>query len=228
MTVDESLARVRRRIAEAERRAGRALGSVELVAVSKLQPVEAIRSAYRAGQRLFGESYVQELLSKRERLADLPDLGWHFIGHLQRNKARQVVGRVAVVESVDSIKLAEELAKRAEATGATVSVLAQVDVAGEETKNGCARGELGALLDAVEAAGSLRLRGLMAIPPFEVEPEEARRHFAALRELRDRHGGAERLPELSMGMSGDFEVAIEEGATLVRVGTALFGPRPMQ
>ncbi len=219
----EGLARVRARLVAAERAAGRAPGSVTLVAVSKLQPAEAVRAAYEEGVRDFGESYARELGAKQEALQDLDDIRWHFIGHLQRNKVRKVAGRLALLQTVDSPRLVEELGRRA--GEAPLDVLLQVDVAGEETKSGCSPEELPELLEAALREPALRVRGLMTIPPFEAEPEEARRHFAALRELRDRVGGSALLPELSMGMSGDFEVAIEEGATLVRVGTAIFGAR---
>jgi pyridoxal phosphate enzyme (YggS family) len=225
VTISERLADVRERIRRAAEAAGRDPLFVGLVAVSKTQPPERIRAAYDAGQRDFGENYVQELRSKQEALSDLAGIRWHFIGHLQRNKARQVVGRVALVQTVDSLGLLEELGKRAVAAGTEAEILLQVDVAGEETKSGCSPEELRTLVTAARERPGVRLRGLMAIPPWEDEPEGSRRHFVALRELRDGSGGTAALPELSMGMSGDFEVAVEEGATIVRVGTAIFGAR---
>lgn len=219
----EGLARVRERLGRAAEAAGRDPSSITLVAVSKLQPEEAIRAAYGQGVRDFGESYAQELRAKGEALADLEDIRWHFIGHLQRNKVRQVAGRLAMLQTLDSPRLVEELGKRL--SGEPLDVLLEVSLVGEASKSGCAPEELPALLDAARSEPALRVRGLMAIPPWEAEPEEARRYFVALRELRDRLGGAALLPELSMGMSGDFEVAVEEGATIVRVGTAIFGPR---
>jgi pyridoxal phosphate enzyme (YggS family) len=225
VSIAERLHEVRRHIDEAARRAGRDPSQVRLVAVSKLQPPEAIREAYAAGQRLFGENYVQELVAKAADLVDLPDLRWHFIGHLQRNKVKHVIDRVRVIESLDSERLLAEVDARAAAAGVELDVLVQVHIGEEETKSGCAPGDLGALLARADASRRVRLRGLMVLPPYELDPDEARPYFEALRGLRDAHGGSARLPELSMGMSHDFEVAIEEGATIVRVGTAIFGPR---
>lgn len=226
MSIAERLAGVRQRIDAAAREAGRDPTEVRLVAVSKLHDPEAIRAAYAAGQRIFGENYVQELLAKQEALADLGEIRWHFIGHLQRNKAKHLVGGVALLETVDSIKLIRELDKRAARQGEEVRVLIQVHIGDEETKSGCEPGELPELLGAIRESTWIRPRGLMVIPPFELDADETRPYFRALRELRDRHGGAGALPELSMGMSHDFEVAVAEGSTLVRVGTAIFGPRP--
>lgn len=219
------LAAIQTRIEEAARRAGRATGSVRLVAVSKTKPIEAIRAAYAAGQRDFGENYVQELAQKADALADLGDLRWHAIGSIQRNKAKVIARVASVVHAVDRTELASELDRRAEAGGRSLEVLVEVNVAGEATKAGCAPGDLGPLLDALARMPRLRIAGLMTMAPYVDDPELARPVFAELRALRDRHGGAASLPELSMGMSHDFEVAIAEGATLVRVGTAIFGSR---
>jgi hypothetical protein len=219
------LGAVRARVAAAEAAAGRPAGSVRLVAVSKRHPPEAVRAAYAAGQRDFGENYVQELLAKREALAGLPGLRWHLIGNLQSNKAKLVAGRVELVHTVDDPHLARELGRRAAAAAARQPVLVQVNVAGEAQKHGCAPGELAAVLAAVEAEPGLWLRGLMVIPPLDEAPDRARPAFAGLRALRDVHGGPARLPELSMGMSHDLEAAVAEGATVVRVGTAIFGER---
>lgn len=218
------LADVRRQIDEAAAKAGRA-GGVRLLAVSKTKPPEAIRAAYAAGQRDFGENYAQELAQKAEALRDLDGLVWHFIGRLQRNKAKQVIEAARAVHTVDRVELAHELGKRAAARGATIDALVEVSVSGEASKGGCAPDDLGRVLDAVRGEPSLRAVGLMTIPPETDDPEGARPFFAALRELRDRHGGASALPELSMGMTHDFRVAIEEGSTIVRVGTAIFGAR---
>jgi pyridoxal phosphate enzyme (YggS family) len=218
------LADVRARVAEAAARAGRA-GAVRLLAVSKNKPAEAIRAAYAAGQREFGENYAQELAQKAEALRDLDGIVWHFIGRLQRNKARQVAAVARVVHTVDRAELAAELGKRAAAAGARLRVLVEVNVSGESSKGGCAPGELGAVLAAVHAAPGLEAAGLMTIPPDTEDAGDARPFFAALRALRDAHGGAAALPELSMGMTHDYAVAIEEGATLVRIGTAIFGAR---
>jgi hypothetical protein len=222
-SIAERLSSVRDRIARAEARAGRAAGAVTLVAVSKTKPADALREAYAAGQRVFGENYVQELIEKRRALADLSDLELHFIGHLQTNKAKDVVRAHATVETVDSPRLASELDKRACSLALRVPVLLQVNVAREAQKSGCDPDVLEALIRHVRALPSLELRGLMTIPPHDDDPERMRPHFAALRALRDRHLGAEAT--LSMGMSADLEVAIEEGATHVRVGTAIFGER---
>ena len=196
---------------------------VTLVAVSKTHPPEAVREAYAAGQRDFGENYAQEWRDKAAALADLPDLVWHFVGSLQTNKVKLLLGaappRAAWVHTVDREELARELSKRATARGAGVKVLLEVNVAREPQKAGCAPEEVPRLAAAVGALPGLELRGLMCIPPAEGDP---RPHFRALRALRDRLG----LPDLSMGMTADWEAAVEEGATLVRVGTAIFGARP--
>lgn len=212
--VAANLAAVRERIVRTAERAGRDPASVVLIAVSKLHGVDAIRAACDAGQRRFGENYVQELDDKR---AALSDVEWHFIGHLQRNKVKTVLQANPVVHTVDSTRLADELAQRATDR---VRVLLQVNVAREPQKSGVALEELDALVAHVRANASLDLRGLMTIPP-DGTPEDARAHFRALRGLADRHA----LTELSMGMSADLDVAIEEGSTMVRVGTAIFGAR---
>jgi pyridoxal phosphate enzyme (YggS family) len=196
---------------------------VTLVAVSKTQPAEAVRQAYAAGQRHFGENYAQEWRDKAAALADLPDLVWHFVGSLQTNKVKVLLGaeppRAAWVHTLDREELARELSRRAVQRGATVRVLLEVNVAREPQKAGCLPEGAERLAAAARALPGLELRGLMCIPPAEQDP---RPHFRALRALRDRL----ELPDLSMGMSGDWEQAVEEGATLVRIGTALFGPRP--
>jgi pyridoxal phosphate enzyme (YggS family) len=192
---------------------------VTLVAISKTHPPAAIREAYAAGQRDFGENYAQEWREKADALADLPDLRWHFVGGLQTNKVKYLAGRVHLVHAVDRVELARELSRRFGQKGAVARVLLEVNTGGEATKGGCAPGDAPALAEAVRALPDLELRGLMCMPPPEDDP---RPHFRLLRGLRDRLG----LSELSMGMSADWEVAIEEGATLVRIGTAIFGARP--
>ncbi len=219
------LEEVRERIAAAARGAGREPASVTLVAVSKTHPDEALREAYAAGQRDFGENYAQELAAKAESLRDLPDIRWHFVGHVQTNKAKLLAPVAHAVHGVDSDRAARELGRRASALGRTIEVLLQVNVAGEAQKSGCGPDEAVAVAAAVEQEPGLRLAGLMVLPPWELDAEATRPYFAKLRELRDRLGGPKRLPHLSMGMSHDFEVAIREGATLVRVGTAIFGER---
>ncbi|HET7754693.1 MAG TPA: YggS family pyridoxal phosphate-dependent enzyme [Anaeromyxobacteraceae bacterium] len=193
--------------------------SVTLVAVSKTQPANAIREAYAAGQRDFGENYAQEWRTKAEELADLPDLVWHFIGGLQTNKAKYLAGAVRWIHTVDRVELARELSKRCEQRGASVRVLLEVNVSREPQKAGCAPEDAARLADEVRALPALELRGLMCIPPAEGDP---RPHFAALRALREQLA----LSDLSMGMSGDWREAIEEGSTIVRIGTAIFGARP--
>ena len=220
------LAAVRARIAAAERAAGRPPGSVRLVAVSKKMTVDDVRAALAAGQVDLGESYGQELRDKRAALAAAPaPPRWHFIGPLQANKVKYVAGHVALVHSVDSVELVDELERR----GADQACLVQVNVAGEVQKRGVAPEGLPALLDRFAALAHLRCEGLMTVPPLADAPDRARPHFAALRALRDREAARARprvdLRELSMGMSHDLEVAVAEGATLVRVGTAIFGSR---
>ncbi|MCP4674833.1 MAG: YggS family pyridoxal phosphate-dependent enzyme [Deltaproteobacteria bacterium] len=223
--IEKNLSVVRRRIEEAAARAGRSPGEVTLVAVSKMHPAGVIREAYAAGQRHFGENYAQELRDKAEELSNLEEIHWHFIGHLQRNKVKYIKKSASLLETVDSARLAEELSKQAQGAGRTIGCLVQVNVGEEEQKSGCEPGETAGLLEVVERANGLTLEGLMTIPPWDLEAEETRKHFIALRELRDELGGKARLPHLSMGMSHDFEEAVEEGATFVRVGTAIFGKR---
>lgn len=200
--------------------AGRAAADVSLMAVSKRQPVEALRAAWQAGQRMFGENYVQELVEKADALTELEGLQLHLIGHLQRNKVKPIVRVRAAVDTVDSLRLLDALGAECARQGVVLPICLQVNVAGEAQKSGCAVRELPALVAAARACEALRLDGLMTVPPAE-DPEEARPHFRALRELAAEHG----LRTLSMGMSADAEVAIQEGATCVRIGTAIFGSR---
>ncbi|MCG3174237.1 MAG: Pyridoxal phosphate homeostasis protein [Myxococcota bacterium] len=224
------LEEVRARIRGACQRCGRAPESVQLVAVTKGFGADAIREAYGAGQRLFGESYVQEFLPKREQLKDLPDLEWHFIGRLQSNKADQVVGSAALVHSVDRKSLAVELDRRASRHGVTADILLQVRLGEEESKSGVDPSGLQVLARQVLELSRLRVRGLMTLPPPVENPDDARAWFRRLRLLLEECAGLPGWPadsrELSMGMSHDFEAAIAEGATMVRVGAAIFGPRP--
>jgi len=223
-SVAERLARVREQIAKTALDAGRSPEAIRLVAVSKAKPASAIREAHAAGQRDFGENYVQELVQKRAALSDLGGIRWHFIGGLQRNKARQVVD-VALVQSVDRGELGVELDRRARARGMRLDVLVEVNLAGEAQKSGCSPDVLPALLDQLRALDALAVQGLMTVPPLDAEADRTRLLFRELARLRDRHREALGRGELSMGMSHDFEEAIEEGATLVRVGTAIFGAR---
>jgi pyridoxal phosphate enzyme (YggS family) len=218
------LGKVSEAIAVAAQKAGRDPAEIELVAVSKTQPVEAIAEALRAGVVLFGENKVQEARGKIEELGRGT---WHLIGHLQTNKAKDAVRLFDSIDSVDRAELAREINLRADSLGKTQNVLLQVNIAGESTKFGCAPEAARALAEEINALPRLALRGLMAIAPYTPDAEKSRTHFAALRDLRERiqtDTGLD-LPVLSMGMSGDFAVAIEEGATQVRVGTALFGER---
>jgi pyridoxal phosphate enzyme (YggS family) len=225
-SIAQNLAAVRAEMQQAALAAGRDPASVLLLAVSKTQPAEAIVEAYEAGQRDFGENYVQELTRKAEALAHLPDIRWHHIGHVQTNKVRQLAPVVSLVHAVDRESLVGELDRRALGSGRCLDVLAEVNIAGELSKSGCEPVHLAELLAALGRAQHLRVRGLMTMPPLDEDPEASRLYLRGLRELRDRHGGSAALPELSMGMSHDFRVAIAEGATIVRIGTAIFGERP--
>ncbi len=230
-SVVNNLAAVRERIAAAARRAGRGPEEIALMAVSKTFPPEVIREAYNAGQRLFGENRVQEFADKAGALRDLAGVEWHMIGHLQSNKAAKAAELFSAVDSVDSLRLAEKLNATARKFNKRLPVLIEINVGGEAAKSGTAPDspELEQLLAAAPSLEALQIRGLMTIPPFTEDPQLSRRYFRSLRELRDQIA-ARRLPGisldvLSMGMSHDFEVAIEEGSTCVRVGTAIFGER---
>jgi len=221
----DGLVAVRSRIAAAARRAGRDPATVRLLAVSKQQPEAAIRVLAAAGQLAFGENYVQESLAKIDALRDLP-LAWHFIGQLQANKTREVAERFQWVHTVDRLRIAERLSGQRPHHAPPLEVLIQVKLADEAAKGGVTPAELPALATAVAALPRLNLRGLMCIPPDTATEHEQRRPFRRLRELRDGLNAAgHRLDDLSMGMSNDLEAAILEGATIVRVGTAVFGPR---
>ena len=221
--VAAALDAVRARIREACLRAQRPADAVRLVAVSKFQPEAAVRSAYAHGQREFGENYVQELADKAQKLADLPELRWHLIGRLQRNKAKDAVRLDCSVQTLDSLRLCEALGTRAVEAGRVIDVLLQVNIAAELHKAGASVEELPRLAAAARGTPSLRLKGLMAIPKADATADQSRAYFSAPSPELAR--GLD-VPELSMGMSHDFELAIEEGATIVRVGTAIFGPRP--
>lgn len=227
--VAANLAAIRARIATAAVRAGRSPDAVRLVAVSKTFDADHVRAAHAAGQRDFGENKVQEALAKREATRDL-ELSWHLLGHLQSNKTRKTAGAFGWIHSIDRIDLLQRLDQIAAEADAPVRVLVQVDLAAEPTKFGIAVDDLRPLMDAAVACQAARVSGLMLLPPWAEDPEQARPWFRRLRELREtlRADGypADMLHELSMGMSHDFEVAVEEGATIVRVGTAIFGARP--
>ena len=225
MGLEENYYAVSEGIREAAEKAGRDPSSVRLVAVSKKQDTEKLRVLWKCGQRIFGENRVQEA---RVKIPEMPSGGeWHFIGGLQTNKAKDAVECFDVIESVDRLDLATELQKRAEVAGKKLRVFLEVNVGGEAAKHGCAPEKAAELLAQVQPLSRLEVQGLMAIPPFREDPENARPFFQKLREIRDHleQGSGMALPELSMGMSHDHAVAIAEGATLVRIGTALFGPR---
>jgi pyridoxal phosphate enzyme (YggS family) len=221
--IEERLEIVRARIGAAAHRARRDPASIRLVLASKTQPSAAIRAAARAGACDFGENYVQEAIAKRAELADLTDIRWHLIGHLQTNKAKTAAGAFALIHSVDSVRLAEALARAQPSP--RVHALIEVNLGAEASKTGVAPDGVAAILDA--AAEKMEIDGLMTIPPLAASAEAARPYFAQLRDLRDRLAmrSGLALSELSMGMTDDFEVAIEEGATIVRVGRAVFGER---
>ena len=231
MSISENIAAVRERLTVSARRAGRAPDGVALMAVSKTFPPERIREAYDAGLRLFGENRVQEFAEKAGALADLREAEWHMIGHLQTNKAGKAVELFGGVDSVDSVKLAEKLDAAARKLGNKLRVLIEVNVGGEAAKSGVAPDsrELEELLRAAPRLEALEFRGLMTVPPLSEDPEGSRPFFRRLRALRDaiatRQLPGVNMAELSMGMSHDFEIAIEEGSTCVRVGTAIFGER---
>jgi pyridoxal phosphate enzyme (YggS family) len=224
-TVASRLSEQLARLHAAAQACGRDPREIRLLAVSKFQPTSAILEAYAAGQRDFGENYVQELTRKAEELAHLADLRWHLIGHLQTNKAKAVAAVATSVQTIDSVRLAQELGKRRQREP-QLEVLVEVNVSNETSKSGCQPAALSEVLDAVDAEPTLTLRGLLTVPPATAEPELAAPHFEELKRLRDAHGGKGRLPELSMGMSSDLEVAVAHGSTWVRIGSAIFGERP--
>lgn len=238
MSIAERLTEIRARIVAAARPAGRDPSSVRLVAVSKTFPIESVREAFEAGQRDFGENRVQEALQKVElalqKIEGSADqsIRWHLLGHLQTNKARKAAPAFTVIHSVDSVELIQKLDQAAADTGHSPDLLIQVDLAGEATKHGATPAEVPRLLEAAAASRAARVVGLMTLPPWPETPEDSRPWFRQLRDLRDQWQAsgvpASMLRELSMGMSGDFEVGIQEGATMVRVGTAIFGSRHVE
>jgi len=230
-TIADRLATIRERISTAARSAGRDPSSIRLVAVSKTFPIDAIREAYAAGQRDFGENRVQEALQKIGSGTDL-EIRWHLLGHLQTNKARKAAPAFSMVHSVDGVELLEKIDLAAAETGTSPELLIQVDLAGEATKYGVPPANVPRLFEAAAGCRAARVTGLMTLPPVPDIPEDARPWFTQLRRLRDQWAAAgvpgSMLAELSMGMSADFEVAIQEGSTIVRVGTAIFGSRYVQ
>jgi hypothetical protein len=226
MSLAANLERLRNQVADACAHAGRSPADVALMAVSKMHPAEAILEAYVAGQRLFGENRVQEAQAKASQILDLPGLDLHLIGPLQNNKTAKAAELFHAVDTLDTLKTAERLNSAAGSLGRRLTVLVEVKLSHEETKHGVAPEELAALLAALEPLKNLDVRGLMTVPPWSEDPETARPYFQRLREMRDENLAAyPALTELSMGMSNDFAVAIEEGSTCVRIGTAIFGKR---
>lgn len=227
MTIADNLDKIHERISNAAIKAGRNPSAVKLVAVSKMQDAAAVDAAARAGQQLFGENYVQEFIAKSGQVQQ--PVSWHFIGALQSNKVRQIAGLVELIHSVDRLSLAQEIDRQWEKLGKVCNILVQVNIAREPTKAGSATADLLSLVRDIARLPHVRIKGLMTMPPFFDDPEGARPFFHELKRLAEEIA-AEDIPnvamqELSMGMSGDFEVAIEEGATLVRVGSAIFGMR---
>lgn len=225
--IESNLEKVKERIAQAALRAGRSPDDIQLVAVSKTMSAETVRRAIEAGVSILGENYLQEARKKIEEIGHA--VRWDFIGHLQSNKAKYVVDLFDIIQSVDRLSLAQEINRLALKKGKTVKVLLQVNISGEEAKSGIDPAGAATLVRETLNLSNLSVQGLMTMPPFFDDPEEARPYFVALRELRDtlrkEHGEYIDLKELSMGMSADFEIAIEEGSTIVRVGTAIFGER---
>lgn len=225
--IKENISIVRENIKNACNKAGRACDEVTLIAVSKTKPVEALMEAYEAGCRDFGENKVQELLDKYEQLPG--DIRWHMIGHLQRNKVKYIVGKVALIHSVDSLRLAEEISKEAVKRNVTADILVEVNVAGEESKFGTTTKDAMELVEKIAALPGIFVKGLMTIAPYVEKEEENRQHFVNLRQLsvdiKNKNIDNVSMEILSMGMTGDYRTAIEEGATYVRVGTGIFGDR---
>lgn len=225
--IAENITAVKNNIKAACARAGRETGEVSLIAVSKTKPLPMLLEAYEAGCRDFGENKVQELVDKYEQLPK--DIRWHMIGHLQRNKVKYLVGRTALIHSVDSLRLAEEISKEAVKKQVTVDILVEVNVAGEESKFGTTAGEAVELVEKIALLPGICVKGLMTIAPYVENPEENRQYFVNLRQLsvdiKNKNIDNVSMEILSMGMTGDYVVAVEEGATYVRVGTGIFGER---
>ena len=227
MTIPDNIDRIRQRLDAACHKAGRDPQTVHLLAVSKKKPLSDIEAAAAAGQKMFGENYVQEFAAKHEDCS--ADIDWHYIGALQTNKVKYLRGKVAMIHSVDRLSLAKEIDRQWGKCDRPADILIQVNIGEEASKAGVTAGELEGLIREVATFPNLRIHGLMAIPPHSDNPEESRQWFRAMRKLADAidalHLPNVSMDELSMGMSGDFEVAIEEGATLIRIGTAIFGAR---
>ena len=233
MDIAANIAQIKENITEACERAGRSASDVTLIAVSKTKPVSALQEAYDAGCRDFGENKVQEIMDKYDKLPD--DIRWHMIGHLQTNKVKYIIDKVYMIHSVDSIKLADVISKEAVKHGVTAKILLEVNVAEEESKFGTDSEEVRALYDHASSLPGIEVCGLMTVAPYTVDPETNRQYFVVLRQLsvdiirqnkdNDNSGHPLDKTELSMGMTGDYQVAVQEGATMVRVGTGIFGER---
>lgn len=225
--LQDNYKKVEEHIAAACARAGRDRSEVTLIAVSKTKPVEMLREVYDAGARIFGENKVQEICEKYDKLP--ADVSWHMIGHLQRNKVRQVIDKVALIHSVDSYRLAQEISVQAQKKGLTIPILVEVNIAGEESKFGISTDDTIQLVEEIALLPNLRIQGLMTIAPIVSDPEDNRAYFRQIKQLsvdiKNKNIDNVCMEILSMGMTGDYEVAIEEGATMVRVGTGIFGAR---
>ncbi|HSG32389.1 MAG TPA: YggS family pyridoxal phosphate-dependent enzyme [Thermodesulfobacteriota bacterium] len=227
MGIKEKLEVINERINRAAERSERNTSDITLLAVSKQVESGRIREAIDSEHLSFGENYVQEFVTKYDELSEHKNIDWHFIGHLQKNKVKYIIDKVSLIHSVDKVSLAGEINKRAEKLGIVMPILVEVNLGGEESKSGIEPDELGSFLEKLSALDNIRLSGLMALPPYCDNAEDSRKYFIKLRELRDNFiSSYNTLNELSMGMSHDFEIAVEEGATIVRVGTAIFGERP--
>ncbi len=231
MSIAENIAQVQERIATAARRVHRSLEEIALMAVSKTFPAASIREAYSVGLRTFGENRVQEFSAKLQHLADLPDAAWHLIGHLQTNKTAKAAELFSAIDTLDSVRMAEKLNSAAQSFGKTLPVLIEINVGGEQAKTGVASdsAELENLLQRAKHWPNLQINGLMTVPPYAEDPQASRPYFQMLRNIRDTIAARKlervQMATLSIGMSHDFEVAIEEGSTCVRIGTAIFGTR---
>jgi len=227
MSIADNISAIREKISAACERSGRDPEQVRLIAISKVKPAEDVDAAFAAGQQLFGESYVQEFRDKSSQVQS--PVEWHFVGGLQSNKVKYLRGKVEMIHSVDRLSLAEEISRQWQKEGASCKVLLQVNIGDEGQKSGCDQDQLEQLVRAVAALPNLQICGLMCLPPYCSEAEEVRPYFRRMRELAEQIDRLQipgvSMVELSMGMSGDFEVAVEEGATLVRIGTAIFGAR---
>ena len=228
--IGKNLEKIYKAIETATALSERPPGTVKLLGVTKQVEAEKIIKALEAGLKNFGENYVQEFISKRDSIPEeySQEIDWHFIGHLQKNKVKYIVDNVSLIHSVDKFSLAQEIDKRSRNLGITSSVLIEVNLGGEESKSGISADKTEKLLEEISTLDNIKVEGFMTIPPFFENPEKARPFFAKLRELRDKLSiSYNSLKELSMGMSGDYETAIQEGATIVRIGTAIFGQRPV-